>query len=209
MRTGVWESNSAVTCTGIFAKSTIYGVLARAYFTEVSARNAMPGASLRSEHAEASVNHARRSLQMMYLTERSEKPCQQKTFLRSVSRKLPKTMPQRSAIAAHLTEASEKHGANGYPCGISHGKTSAQGTAKRTICGSVCGRLRETNRFETTARSVMRRFRVMGRHSGNLWHVVRKVPRNTPRRNPEMAYLTEASEKQATNKAQNSTSKRP
>ena len=73
-------------------------------------------------HAEASVNHAaaESANDVSYGTLRE--PCQQKTFLRSVSRKLPKTMPQRSAFAAHLTEASEKHGANGYPCGISHGR---------------------------------------------------------------------------------------
>ena len=90
-------------------------------------------------HAEASVNHAAAESANGVSYGTLREPCQQKTFLRSISRKLPKTMPQRSAIAAHLTEASEKHGANGYACGISH------------------GRLRETNRFETTARSVMRK----------------------------------------------------
>lgn len=183
--------------------------LARAYFTEVSARNAMLEPLCGRSCGKHPVNHAaaESANDVSYGTLRE--PCQQKTFLRSVSRKLPKTMPQRSAIAAHLTEASEKHGRKRVPLRHISRKTPhneprreqsadqfAEDSEKQTVLrpprGRSCGR-----------------FRVMGRHSGNLWHVVRKVPRNTPRRNPEMAYLTEASEKQATNKAQNSTSKRP
>lgn len=74
------------------------------------------------DHAEASVNHAAAESANGISYGKLREPCQQKTFLRSVSRKLPKTMPQRSAVAAHLTEASEKHGANGHSCGISHGR---------------------------------------------------------------------------------------
>ena len=122
---------------------------------------------------------------MMYLTERSEnhaskrrfcgpsqgnfrKPCHKEALLRRILRKLPKNTAQTGTPAAYRTE------------------DSAQGTAKRTICGSVCGRLRETNRFETTARSVMR-----------------KVPSNGAPQRQSVARRTEGSEKHTKEESRN------
>ena len=129
-------------------------------------------------------------------------------------------MPAKDVFAVRLKETSENHATKKRYCGASYGsfrKTRRKRVPLRHISRKTPHneprREQSADQFaeDSEKQTVLRpprgrscgRFRVMGRHSGNLWHVVRKVPRNTPRRNPEMAYLTEASEKQATNKAQN------
>ncbi len=141
--------------------------------------------------------------------------------LRHISRKTPHNEPRREQSADQFAEDSEKQTVLRPPRGRSCGRfrrVPLRHISRKTPHNEP-RREQSADQFaeDSEKQTVLRpprgrscgRFRVMGRHSGNLWHVVRKVPRNTPRRNPEMAYLTEASEKQAANKAQNSTSKRP
>lgn len=138
VQTGAWESNSAVACTEISAKSTIprhlRGILYGSLRKECHA-----GASLRSVTRKHPKTMPQHGLQMAYLTESSVNHAAKRRFYGPSQGNFRKTCRKEALSRRIFTEASEKHVVDRHPCDISP------------------GRLRETNRREDNLRTSLRK----------------------------------------------------